>query len=349
MTKMAFTFVFIVSVSVAPKKIFTQTSMNPDISIIPDFRTSTTTEKGVPEKNKINFSLEEIEAAIQAPLNPYARADVFIAFVNDETAPVDIEEAYFTIQKGLPWNFNLKGGKFLVDFSKLNTAHPHAYPFVYRPLYQENFFGEEGLKDVGLELNTLMPTGDTYTKISGTVSTGDELDGERKNLFFAGRISSFFQLSDLSAFEAGFGSATGVTDTIADRFKWFNADIKYKWKKDQYTSFTLWGEALMSRFRGLNTYGGYIAGNYQSNGVLKLVRNSTCLNPLTTRIEQEWSPDISISCRLKKLWFSGWCLPTQKRTIQRHSIRSSYRLYFHLGHIRLMCFRHCHIYKTGIF
>lgn len=263
MTKMAITFVFIVSVSVAPGNIFAQTSMNPDISIIPDFRTSTTTEKGAPEKNKINFSLEEIEAAIQAPLNPYARADVFIAFVNDETAPVDIEEAYFTIQKGLPWNFNLKGGKFLVDFSKLNTAHPHAYPFVYRPLYQENFFGEEGLKDVGLELNTLLPTGDTYTKISGTVSTGDELDGERKNLFFAGRISSFFQLSDLSAFEAGFGSATGVTDTTADRFKWFNADIKYKWKKDQYTSFTLWGEALMSRFRGQNTFGGYVAGNYQ--------------------------------------------------------------------------------------
>lgn len=265
MVKLAYTFIFIVSAGFAPRTIFSQSSLNPDISIIPDFRTFTTTEKGVPEKNKINFSLEEIEAAIQAPLNPYARADVFIAFVNEETAPVDIEEAYFTIQKGLPWNFNLKGGKFLVDFGKLNTAHPHAYPFVYRPLYQQNFFGEEGLKDVGVELNTLLPTGEIYTKISGTVSTGDELDGDRKNLFFAGRISSFFQLSDLSAFEAGFGSATGVKDSTAERFKWFNADIKYKWKKDQYTSFTLWSEALMSRFRGLNTFGGYIAGNYQFN------------------------------------------------------------------------------------
>ena len=255
-----FNFLFVHAVT---RVLFAQTSLNPDISIIPDFRTFTTTQKGVPERNKINFSLEEIEAAIQAPLNPYARADVFIAFTNDEPSPVDIEEAYFTIQKGLPWNFNLKGGKFLVDFSKLNTAHPHAYPFVFRPLYQQNFFGEEGLKDVGIELNTILPTGDIYTKISGTMSTGDELDGERKNLFYSSRISSFFQLTDLSALETGFGGATGVKDTTAKRFKWFNADIKFKWKKDQYTSFTLWSEALLSQFNGLSTWGGYVAGNYQ--------------------------------------------------------------------------------------
>ncbi|MBL7995384.1 hypothetical protein JNM05_08430 [bacterium] len=243
--------------------LFAQSSLNPDISVIPDFRMFTTTEKDVPEKNRINFSLEEIEMAIQAPLNPYARADVYIAFANDESAPVDIEEAYFTIQKGLPWNLNVKGGKFLVDFSKLNTVHPHIYPFVFRPLYQQNFFGEEGLKDVGIELNTLLPTGEIYTKLSGTMSAGDELDGDRKNLFYSSRISSFFQLSDLTALETGVGGATGVYDTTSKRFKWINADIKFKWKKDQYTSFTLWTEGLLSQFNGAKTYGGYIAGNYQ--------------------------------------------------------------------------------------
>lgn len=242
---------------------FSQSSINPDISVLPDFRVSTTTQKGVPEKNKINFNLEEIELAVQAPLNPYARADIFVSFTNDETAPVDVEEAYFTIQKGLPLNFNMKAGKFLVDFSKLNTTHAHVFPFVYRPQYQQNYFGEEGLKDLGIELNTLLPTGEVYTKISGTVSSGEELDGERKNLFYASRLSSFFQLSDLTALEAGLGAATGVRDTLAKRFKWYNADLKYKWKKDQYTSFTLWAETLMSQFNGLNTFGGYIAGNYQ--------------------------------------------------------------------------------------
>lgn len=263
MAKILNAFFIILFIYVIAPALFAQTSLNPDISIIPDFRTFTTTQKGAPEKNKINFALEEIEAAIQAPLNPYARADVFIAFTNDETAPVDVEEAYFTIQKGLPWNFNIKGGKFLLDFGKLNAAHPHIYPFVFRPLYQQNFFGEEGLKDVGIELNTLLPTGEIYTKLSGTMSTGDELDGERKNIFFASRISSFFQLSDLTALETGIGGATGVHDTTVKRFKWFNADVKLKWKKDQYTSFTLWSEGLLSQFNGLKTFGGYVAGNYQ--------------------------------------------------------------------------------------
>lgn len=243
--------------------LFAQSSINPDISVIPDFRMFTTTEKDVPEKNRINFSLEEIEMAIQGPLNPYARADIYVAFANDESAPVDIEEAYFTIQKGLPWNLNVKGGKFLVDFSKLNTAHPHIYPFVYRPLYQQYFFGEEGLKDVGIELNTLLPTGEIYTKLSGTISAGDERDGERKNLFYSSRISSFFQLSDLTVLETGVSGATGIYDTTAKRFKWINADVKFKWKKNQYTSLTLWTEALLNQFNGIKSYGGYIAANFQ--------------------------------------------------------------------------------------
>lgn len=245
------------------RAIYAQSAVNPDISVIPDFRVYTTTQKGVPEKNKINFNLEEIEMAIQAPLNPYMRADVFVAFTNDAAEPVDVEEAYFTIQKGLPLNLNMKGGKFLVDFSKLNTAHAHTFPFVNRPQYQQNFFGDEGLKDVGMELNALLPTGEVYTKLSGTCTTGDELDGGRKNLFYASRLSSFIQLSDFTAFETGIGAATGVRDTLGKRFKWYNADLKYKWKKDQYTSFTLWMEALLNQFNGAHTYGGYAAFNYQ--------------------------------------------------------------------------------------
>ncbi len=240
-----------------------QTSLNPDISVIPDFRTYTTTQKGNPDKNKVNFTMEEIEMAIQAPLNPYSRADVFVSFTNDESEPVDVEEAYFTIEKGLPWNFNIKGGKFLVDFSKLNTTHSHIFPFVERPLYQQYYFGEEGLKDVGVELNTLLPTGDIYTRISGTAATGDELDGGRKSLLYTGRLSSFFQLTELSALETGVGTATGIRDTLAKRFNWYNVDAKFKWKKDRYTSLTLWAEALISRYSGLNTFGGYVAANYQ--------------------------------------------------------------------------------------
>ncbi len=239
-----------------------QSSINPDISIIPNFQVSTSDQRG-PDKGKIEFNLEEVEMAIQSALNPYARADIFVAFANDPAEPLDIEEAYFTIQKGLPLNFNLKGGKFLVDFSKLNSTHAHAFPFVNRPTYQQSFFGEEGLKDVGVEVNTLIPTGDIYTKWSGTVATGDELDGARQNLFFASRINSFIQASDYTGFEIGIGTATGISDSTSKRFKWYNADLKYKWKKSQYTSLTIWAEGLLSRSALNHTYGFYTAGTYQ--------------------------------------------------------------------------------------
>ncbi|MBX7150030.1 hypothetical protein K1X84_00220 [bacterium] len=242
---------------------FSQTQVNPDISVIPDFRTSWHNEPGTEDKNHLNFNLEEVELAIQAPLNPYARADVFVAFTGQEDEPVDIEEAYFTILKGLPLNFNIKGGKFLVDFSKLNSAHPHAYPFVYRPLYQSNYFGDEGLKDEGVEFNTLLPTGDVYTKISATIGTGNSLDGERNNLFYASRMNSFFTLSDYTVLETGISAATGISDSTSKRFKYLNGDLKYKWRKDQYTSFTLWAEGLWSRSAGLSTWGFYTAANYQ--------------------------------------------------------------------------------------
>ncbi len=242
---------------------FSQSSINPDISIIPDFRTFTTTEKGAAERNKLNFTLQEVEMAVQAPLNPYARADIFIAFSPDKNAPVDIEEAYFLIQKGLPLNLNIKGGKFLVDFSKLNTVHAHTFPFVHRPRYQQNFFGEEGLTDIGVEINSILPTGDVFTKISGTITAGDDLDGRRKNLFYASRLSSFFQLTDLAALETGVGAATGFSDTTGKHFQWFNADAKYKWRKDQYTSLTLWTEGFLSSANHVRTFGFYTAGAYQ--------------------------------------------------------------------------------------
>jgi hypothetical protein len=254
---------FIVTILIPGHNGFAQSSLNPDISVIPDFRIYTTDQKGSEDRKKINFSLDEVEVAFQSPLNPYSRADVFIGFSNDSEEPMDIEEAYFTILKGLPLNLNIKGGKFLVDFSKLNTLHAHAFPFVDRPLYQQSYFGEEGLKDVGVEVNTLLPTGDVYCKWSATASTGDELDGKRKSLFYTSRLSAFFTLSDYSAFETSFGGATGISDIAGKRYQWINADLKYKWKKDQYTSLTAWAEGLSSQCNSLRTFGFYTACVYQ--------------------------------------------------------------------------------------
>lgn len=243
--------------------LWAQSSINPDISVIPDFRIFSTDEKGVPENGRLNMALEEVEAAIQAPLNPYARADIFLSFSTDPEEPAAIEEAYFTILKGLPLNLNIKGGRFLLDLSKLNTLHAHAYPFVERPLVHQSYFGDEGLKDEGVEVNTILPTGLLYARLSGTVATGDELDGGRKSLFGSSRLSAFFELSDQTALETGVAASTGRAGISGKRFMWYQGDAKYRWRPDQYTSLTVWGEGLMSRCDNLSTYGAVGATAFQ--------------------------------------------------------------------------------------
>lgn len=244
-------------------RLWAQSSINPDISVIPDFRIFSTDETNAPENGRLNMALEEVEAAIQAPLNPYARADIFLSFSTDPEEPAAIEEAYFTILKGLPLSMNIKGGRFLLDFSKLNTLHAHAYPFVERPLVHQAFIGDEGLKDEGIEVNTILPTGSVYARLSGTVATGDELDGGRKSLFGSSRLSTFFELSDETALETGVAASTGRTDVTGKRFMWYQGDAKYRWRRDQYTSLTVWGEGLMSRSDGLSTTGVVGAAAFQ--------------------------------------------------------------------------------------
>ena len=255
-----------------PILVFSQTK-NPNISIITDFRTFTHDNKAVPtEEGRLNLELSEIEFAIQGYLNPYARADIFIAKHGTE-GPLEIEEAYATFLRGLPLGLNIKAGKYLLDFSKLNSLHPHAYYFIERPMIQTVFFGEDGFNDTGINSNVLLPTGDVYTNLSFNILKGDfvnphdhgdeihgheedhqvehedeELDDEPQPLGFSGRLTTHFQLSDYSNLELGFSGATGIHDSHEDLRMYLGGfDLKYKWRPDRYKSLTFQVETIFNK------------------------------------------------------------------------------------------------------
>jgi len=96
--------------------------LNPDISLIGDFIGAVGHNDVAPIPS---LQLHESELGVQAIIDPYARADVFISFGEEG---VNVEEGYVTFTS-LPAGLLLKVGKMRADFGKINTIHNHALPF----------------------------------------------------------------------------------------------------------------------------------------------------------------------------------------------------------------------------
>lgn len=253
-----------------------QTTVNPDISAIGIFNTYTNFIKDTPEYGKLNFDIPEMELFVEGYLNPYARAVFNIAFHEGEFHG---EEIYAQVVRGLPLDLQLKAGKYLLGFGKINTIHPHAWSFIYRPLYQQIYFGHEGFNDIGFDVSFILPTSDLYTTLDLGIFKGDALvqdhhheeehEGEEENEHmetdrgnspvFVGRLGTFLSLGDFSNLEFGLSSSYGVysrmdfytsgdttatPDNRALTYFYGGLDLKYKYRPDSYTSLTIQGEAL---------------------------------------------------------------------------------------------------------
>ena len=124
---------------------------NPDIAAIGNFLATAGTN---PMESQPAFDLPEVETSLQAVVDPYARADFFLAFGPEG---IDIEEAYITFPT-LPAGFLMKAGKMRSAFGKVNTMHSHILPWADRPLVTTNLLGgEEGIAGAGISLARLLP------------------------------------------------------------------------------------------------------------------------------------------------------------------------------------------------
>ena len=247
-----------------------QTSVNPDISAVGTFNTFTNFVKGTAEYGKLNFQIPDMELYVEGYLNPYARATVNVAFHEGEFHG---EEIFAHIVRGLPLDLQIKAGKYLVGFGKINLTHPHAWSFIYRPLFQQIYFGEEGFNDIGINLSFILPTGDVYTTLDFGINKGsifehahsgehlkeqDELPRSNSPIF-VGRLGSFFSLSDYSNLEIGLSSSYGVhsnkyfnftgdtTDSPINEplyFTYAGFDFKYKYRPDSYTALVIQVEGI---------------------------------------------------------------------------------------------------------
>ncbi len=102
-------------------------------------------------ENGFNFNYAEI--TFYSIVDPYF--DLFAVCEFDENG-AGIEEAYFTT-RALPLGFQIKAGKFLSGFGRLNEQHTHYWNFYDMPLVHGAFFGQSGLRETGARISWVAP------------------------------------------------------------------------------------------------------------------------------------------------------------------------------------------------
>src|SRR5262249_50611688 len=84
-----------------------------------------------PSDTREGFTVQEIEVAAQAALDPYFEGAIFLTIPNLDG--IEVEEGYL-VTTSLPADLQIKAGTFRSQFGRNNTQHLHVQNFTRRPL-----------------------------------------------------------------------------------------------------------------------------------------------------------------------------------------------------------------------
>jgi hypothetical protein len=238
-----------------------QSAINPDLSVIGDMRYAYRDDlaAALADQEKLSFEFEELEINFAGYLNPYARADAYVA-IHGVSGPVELEEAYATLLRGLPAQF--KFGKYFLDFGRLNQMHRHQMPWLEYPLMLQSFFSEEGARVIGLQASRLQGVGDNAVELSLNAFRSDffghaheeehDEDGHahgdegKTKVGGSGRLSLFREIGETSGVEIGGSYLIATYDTVDDLTTQVGGvDLTYKWIPDTYKGLKLEAEAMV--------------------------------------------------------------------------------------------------------
>lgn len=249
---------------------------NPDIAVIGNFL-------GTAGHNTVrpspSFEMREAEASFQAIVDPYARADFFMAFGEEG---VDLEEGYVSFPT-LPGGLLGRVGKMRAAFGKVNTFHTHQSPWPDRPLVTENLLGgEEGLSDAGVSVARLVPNPWVFLEATGQVFRGDSGEvysaQEPSDVSYLAHLRGYHDLTESTNFDLGFSASRGhnasglvdPTDPGGFVTTLYGLDATVRWRplrRSIYRSFIGRAETVWSRRdqpNGLQqAYGWFVSGDYQ--------------------------------------------------------------------------------------
>src|ERR1051325_1134822 len=153
---------------------------NPAIGLVGEtifsYRSKGSDATGSDRPGGFDVNQRSVELNIAAAVDPFAKGYAVInASADAETgeATLGVEEAALQTTS-LPWNLELKAGRFFGEFGRLSYIHDHELPFVNRPLVLDQYIGGESQSD-GLQLNWLLPV-PHYTSL--TLGVGDHFGAD---------------------------------------------------------------------------------------------------------------------------------------------------------------------------
>lgn len=185
------------------------------------------------------FQLQEIELGFRSSVDPYVRADVFLAL---SLEGIEVEEAYITTL-ALPANLQLRAGQFYSPFGRFNQLHfLELTPFVDMPLMNRRFFGGEQLRGMGAELSFLFPL-PFFLELRGAAQTAgnpvsfgvpaEEIHGA-EDLLGVARLAASFDLGERFnvlgglSYANGPNASGGLGDQGRERTQVLGADLQLR-------------------------------------------------------------------------------------------------------------------------
>jgi len=218
-----------------------------------------------------NAELRESEIGFRAVVDPFARADVYLAFGEEG---VEVEEGYVTLT-ALPWQLLTKVGRMRTRFGKVNTLHLHTLPWADQPLPVTNLLGEEGWISSGVSVGRLIPLGNTFSELTVEVLRADAeglFESESaSDLAWNTHYRVFRDLSDSTNLDLGLSYGFGPNGSEAGaETRLSGLDVTWRWKplgQGRYRGAVVRGEVYRSEREQpggrQDALGWYLSADYQ--------------------------------------------------------------------------------------
>ncbi|HEX7121925.1 MAG TPA: hypothetical protein VF178_06090, partial [Gemmatimonadaceae bacterium] len=184
-----------------------------------------------------------------------------------------LEQAYLTTSS-LPWELEVRLGRYLMPFSKQNTTHRHDLHTVEYPYVLQRYLGPEGLKGTGISVSRifapfgfyqelLVSVNDRFGEAPEELTTSRPVNEDLDGLTYTARLRNYWDLSsaanvELSAsaltalVEQPVTGAAGEVNAAASRQTMWGVDLTYRWRPPRqglYRSFILQAEVLQQHNR----------------------------------------------------------------------------------------------------